>query len=205
MTQKVAIITSGTRGIGAAIAQAFQEAKDGLAVSLFFILFSCLFFTSALAADSRSLQQDSLSPQTYKRVVEETDFRQRTLTPDDFLIEMKKGAIILDLRAESAFNREHVQGAFYLGSDVREDKVGALVPNKQKKILIYCTNSLTPKEAMVMSRMISLTVVDLPQFEALGYKNVYRLEDYPSQKGLDKIPMVKGKLFQHENKKGDSQ
>jgi hypothetical protein len=113
-----------------------------------------------------------LSPEGYKRMVLRTEYDQHTVGIDKFL-ELKQDpkAVILDLRDEKQFQAGHIRGAKYLGADVEDKKLVELVPDKTTPILLYCTNSL------MLTRMISLTNVALPQILAHGYKNVYLLKD----------------------------
>ncbi len=113
-----------------------------------------------------------LSPEGYKRAVMQTDYDKHTVSIDKFL-ELKQDptAVILDLRDEKQYLAGHIRGAKHLGADVEDKKLAELVPDKETPILLYCTNSL------MLTRMMSLTNVALPQILAHGYKNVYLLKD----------------------------
>lgn len=80
-----------------------------------------------------------------------------------------ENTIILDLRRRDIYDHSHIKGAVHLGSDIDEKRLTEIVPNKDTRIIAYCSNSL------MATRMLSLTHTSLPQLHALGYKNAYML------------------------------
>lgn len=137
-------------------------------------------------------QLKTLSPEAYKKQVENTDFKAHTVNADKFLELMNDPkTVILDLRDETAYHRGHIRGAKQLGADIKANKLEKLAPDKTATVLLYCTNSL------YLVRQISETNVALPQMLALGYPNTYFLEDAArdtTRSGnidrTDKLPMV---------------
>ncbi len=95
--------------------------------------------------------------------------------------------VILDLRSLAEFEVSHIQGAKHLGADIDEKVLSDLVPSKDTRIILYCSNSL------YASRMISLTDMSLPQFHMLGYENSYMLGPVWGASGIapDFFPIVK--------------
>ncbi len=80
-----------------------------------------------------------------------------------------ENTVILDLRSLGAYNHSHIKGAAHLGADIDEKRLEEIVPSKDTRIIVYCSNSL------MATRMMSLTHVSLPQLHALGYRNAYML------------------------------
>ena len=80
-----------------------------------------------------------------------------------------ENTVVLDLRNVGAYNHSHIKGALHLGADIDESRLAEIVPNKDTRIIVYCSNSL------MATRMLSLTHTSLPQLHALGYENAYML------------------------------
>lgn len=150
-----------------------KSGQYGLAIAAFALITA----GTLKAAEPAQISKDEkellrvLSPEGYKRAVMQTEYDQHTVGIDKFLELMRDPkAVILDLRDEKQYQAGHIRGARHLGADVEDKKLAELVPDKETTILLYCTNSL------MLTRMISLTNVALPQILAQGYKNVYLLE-----------------------------
>lgn len=143
------------------------------------VIAACVIMTSGLAVGAEAVQPSKddqqklqvLTPEGYKRLVTRTEYDNHTVSLEQFLeLKQKPNAVILDLRDEKQYQAGHIRGAKHLGADVEDKKLAALVPDKDAPVLLYCTNSL------MLTRMISMTDVALPQILAQGYKNVYLLE-----------------------------
>ena len=117
----------------------------------------------------------------------------------------EENTIILDTRSKDAYDKFHIKGAVHIDfSDFTEFKLNELIPNKEKRILIYCANNfygdsqLVAKGGPANSKGIVLTVrppnpiiqylkvekskspvaLNIPTYINLyyyGYKNVYEL------------------------------
>ncbi len=148
-----------------------KSGQYALAIAAFMLL------TAAVAAEPAQAPADEkellrvLSPEGYKRAVMQTEYDKHTVGIDKFLELMREPkAVILDLRDEKQYQAGHIRNAKHLGADIEDKKLAELAPDKDAPILLYCTNSL------MLTRMISLTSIALPQVLAQGYKNVYLLE-----------------------------
>lgn len=125
--------------------------------------------TALSAEDKHALEV--LSPGAYQRHVAHTEYKKHTVGIDKFVELMRDPkAVILDLRDEKQYQAGHIRNAKHLGADIEDKKLAELVPDKATTILLYCNNSL------MLTRMIALTDVSLPQVLAHGYKNVYLLK-----------------------------
>ena len=132
----------------------------------------------------------------YKKTVKAIDYKKYEVSlPELEKLIGKKGVYVLDLRSEREYNEGHIKGALHMGSDISEEKVARLLPNKDATAIIYCTNNFYP------TRMLSLNNGCLPQFVTLGYKNVKVLQDL-WQGSFDKSrDFMKGPLWVKEDDK----
>ena len=106
--------------------------------------------------------------------------KDRLISTDQFNIMSKeKHTIILDTRSKKAFDDRHVKGAIHLNfSDFTEDKLTALIPDKNTRILIYCNNNFISTKQSFTLKMPPLAL-NIPTFINLygyGYKNIYELK-----------------------------
>lgn len=92
----------------------------------------------------------------------------------------KPNTIILDSRSAEAFAAGHIDGAINLPfSDFTDDKLAALIPDPEVRILIYCNNNFTDDAPPVPVKRSPLAL-NVPTFINLygyGYTNVYELGD----------------------------
>lgn len=140
-------------------------------------------FTTAWASPSHAV--DPVSFDEYKHGIQKIDWKAHEISFEQFKKESQNsGVVILDLRSEPEYQEGHFKGARLMGADIKEEKLKQLVPNKQSKIIVYCTNTFFP------SRRISLNNVCLPQLIALGYPNVFVIEEI-WHKNFDEITKLK--------------
>lgn len=108
-------------------------------------------------------------------------YRQQHLV---FLVdfnEMKAepGTIILDSRSAEAYAMGHIEGAINVNfSDFTEEKLAAVIPSKDTRILIYCNNNFEDDIAPVIlkSAPLALNVPTFINLYGYGYKNVFELK-----------------------------
>ncbi|MBP9092040.1 rhodanese-like domain-containing protein [bacterium] len=144
-----------------------------------------LLAISAFTWATPTLAIDPVSFDEYKSTVNKIDWKERVITFEQFQKDCQKpGVVILDLRSEAEYKHGHIKGALLMGADIKEEKLKQLVPNKKDKIIVYCTNNFFP------SRRISLNNVCLPQMIALGYANVFVLEEIWHQ-NFDQVEKLK--------------
>lgn len=97
------------------------------------------------------------------------DFNQMSADPD---------TIILDARSAYAFEMGHIAGAVNLPfSDFTDEKLAAVIPSKDTRILIYCNNNFSDDAEPIPLKRISLAL-NIPTFINLygyGYENIYEL------------------------------
>lgn len=128
---------------------------------------------------------DPVSFDQYKHGIQKINWKAHEISFEQFKKESQnRSVVILDLRSEAEYKEGHFKGARLMGADIKEEKLKQLVPNKQSKIIVYCTNTFFP------SRRISLNNVCLPQIIALGYPNVFVIEEI-WHKNFDEITKLK--------------
>jgi hypothetical protein len=86
--------------------------------------------------------------------------------------------ILLDTRSAEAFMLGHIDGAVNLNfSDFTDEKLAAVIGDKDTRILIYCNNNFSDNIAPVMLKRVELAL-NVPTFINLygyGYENIYEL------------------------------
>lgn len=144
-----------------------------------------LLAISSLVWAAPTLAVDPVSFEEYKNTVSKINWKDHTITFEQFQKDCQKpGVSVLDLRSEAEYKHGHIKGALHMGADIKEEKLKQLVPDKNCKIIVYCTNTFFP------SRRISLNNVCLPQIIALGYANVFVLEEI-WHKNFDDVEKLK--------------
>lgn len=76
--------------------------------------------------------------------------------------ESTKGAILLDVRSEVEYNRNHLLEAKNMDVSILEAKVEKFIRDKNQEIIVYCQSGTRSKEAMEI-------------LQKLGYTNVKNL------------------------------
>lgn len=106
--------------------------------------------------------------------------RETRLIPLDAFNAMasEPGTIILDTRSREAYEMGHLQGAINLPfSDFTDEKLAAVIPTKDTRVLIYCNNNFADNIAPVMVKKVELAL-NIPTFINLygyGYQELYEL------------------------------
>ncbi|MGH1457044.1 MAG: rhodanese-like domain-containing protein [Alphaproteobacteria bacterium] len=162
---------------------------SGIPAPIAFVLFIVVFFSLQSMVVRAQDGDDSIGPDVVKNVFQNFDYQKYNVNYDRFMEWYEdKDTIILDLRRRDIYERSHIKGAIHFGADIDEKKLAEIVPNKETRIIVYCSNSL------MATRMISLTHTSLPQFHALGYENTYMLDELWQKSNdfqiVDKLPMV---------------
>lgn len=82
-----------------------------------------------------------------------------------------EGAIVIDVRSEDEYMTSHLKDAVNVPLNEINEKVGGLVPDKDKNILLYCRSG---SRSFAGKRII----------KRMGYKNVYNLGSFKRAKRL---------------------
>jgi rhodanese-related sulfurtransferase len=76
----------------------------------------------------------------FLQLVNEARARVREVTIDEARQRLRQNpeAILLDVREESEWQKDHHPRAVYLGKGVLERDIETLIPNKEAEIIMYC-------------------------------------------------------------------
>ncbi|MBX2861597.1 MAG: rhodanese-like domain-containing protein [Vampirovibrio sp.] len=160
--------------------------------SRYFYKLNCVLLLVCLAvlpvnADVR----DIVTHDNYHDFAASLDAEAHEIELDKFLSLMQQdNVVVFDLRSRQQYERQHIQGAQHLGSDITAEKLQTLAPDKEATILLYCQYSFHPV------RMMSLTMLSMPQLVRHGYQHVYTLKPVwmgkmdRYEEALKKLPMT---------------
>ena len=76
----------------------------------------------------------------FLKIVEDAKSRVRELTVDDVKEKLDRGDqfILVDVREESEWNKDHLPGAIHLGKGVIERDVEQRLPDRSAELVLYC-------------------------------------------------------------------
>jgi rhodanese-related sulfurtransferase len=76
----------------------------------------------------------------FLKIVEDARSRVRELTVEDVKAKLDRGErfLLVDVREESEWNKDHLPGAIHLGKGIIERDVEARVPDTGAEIVLYC-------------------------------------------------------------------
>jgi len=76
----------------------------------------------------------------FLQIVDETRKRIREVTIDDIKakLDQKEKFLLIDVREESEFAKDHLPNAIHLGKGIIERDIEARVPDPQTPIVLYC-------------------------------------------------------------------
>jgi rhodanese-related sulfurtransferase len=101
----------------------------------------------------------------FLNLVNEAKSRIRELTVDQVKAKQDKGEsfLLIDVREESEWAKDHAAGAIYLGKGIIERDIEEKVPNKGQELVLYCGGGF--RSALVADNL-----------QKMGYTNVYSMD-----------------------------
>ena len=84
----------------------------------------------------------------YSKIIDCIDVRQNSMAPEQALKELEQGAVLIDVRSENEYRKEHITGASNIYLDNLKEELPLLVTDKETTILFYCTKGIKSKEAV---------------------------------------------------------
>ena len=117
----------------------------------------------------------------FLRIVDDVKTRVRETNVEEVKKKMESGGkfVLVDVREESEFAKDHLPGAIHLGKGVIERDIEARVPDLNAEIVLYCGGGF--RSALAADNL-----------QKMGYKNVismdggirdWREKGYPLTKG----------------------
>ena len=86
------------------------------------------------------------------------------ITYDKLIEKVKEGAILIDTRTKQEFVEEHLEGAILIPYYEISRRIGSIMPDKDRTIILYCKNG---------GRSIRAYQI----LTKLGYANIYNLQN----------------------------
>ena len=120
-------------------------------------------------------------PPRFLKIVDDAKTRVRETTADEVKTRMDHGEkfVLVDVREESEFAKDHLPGAIHLGKGVIERDIETRVPDVSTELILYCGGGF--RSALAADNL-----------QKMGYKNVismdggirdWREKGYPLKKG----------------------
>lgn len=103
--------------------------------------------------------------QRFLHIVDESRKRIKELTIDDVNQKLDRGEkfLLIDVREESEFARDHLPGAIHLGKGVIERDIEERVPDLAAPLVLYCGGGY--RSALAADNL-----------QKMGYRNVYSMD-----------------------------
>src|SRR5246500_5162455 len=130
-------------------------------------------------------------PPRFLKIVDDARTRIRETNVDDVQKKMDRGDkfLLVDVREESEFAKDHLPGAIHLGKGVIERDIEARVPDLNAEMILYCGGGF--RSALAADNL-----------QKMGYKNVISM-DGGIRGGMEKKFPVGG-VIGHERKIRDA-
>ena len=120
-------------------------------------------------------------PPRFLKIVNDAKARVRETTADEVKARLDRGekVVLVDVREESEFAKDHLPGALHLGKGVIERDIEARVPELDTELVLYCGGGF--RSALAADNL-----------QRMGYTNVismdggirdWREKGYPLSKG----------------------
>lgn len=117
----------------------------------------------------------------FLQVVNDARARVKEVTVDDVKAMMDKGEtfVLIDVREEGEFARDHVPGAVHLGKGVIERDIEAKVPDIGVKLVLYCGGGF--RSALAADNLQKMGYTNVISMD--GGIRVWREKQYPLTTG----------------------
>jgi rhodanese-related sulfurtransferase len=116
----------------------------------------------------------------FLKIVDDARARVRESTVDDVKAKMDRGEkfILVDVREESEFAKDHLPGALHLGKGVIERDIEAKVPDLNAPLVLYCGGGY--RSALAADNLQKMGYSDVISMD--GGIRVWREKNYPLSK-----------------------
>ena len=101
----------------------------------------------------------------FLKLVQDTKRGVKELTVDDVKAKLERGEtlLLIDVREESEYARDHLPGAAHLGKGIIERDIEARVPDTSAEIVLYCGGGF--RSALAADNL-----------QKMGYTNVWSMD-----------------------------
>ena len=101
----------------------------------------------------------------FLKLVQDAKTRVKELTVDDVKAKLDRGEkfLLVDVREESEYAKDHIPGALWLGKGIIERDIEGKVPDKGAEIVLYCGGGF--RSALAADNV-----------RKMGYANVYSMD-----------------------------
>ena len=101
----------------------------------------------------------------FLKIVQDAKSRVRELTVDDVKAKQDRGEkfLLVDVREESEWNKDHLPGAVHLGKGIIERDIEERVPDTAAEIVLYCGGGY--RSALAADNL-----------QKMGYTNVWSMD-----------------------------
>jgi rhodanese-related sulfurtransferase len=117
----------------------------------------------------------------FLKIVNDAKSRVKETTVDDVKQQLDNGdkVLLVDVREESEFARDHLPGAIHLGKGVIERDIEERVPDVKTSMILYCGGGF--RSAMAADNL-----------QKMGYTNVISMDGGVREWREKNYPMTKG-------------
>jgi rhodanese-related sulfurtransferase len=101
----------------------------------------------------------------FLKLVQDAKTRIKELTVDDVKAKLDRGEklLLIDVREESEYARDHIPGALALGKGIIERDIEDKVPDRKAEIILYCGGGF--RSALAADNL-----------QKMGYTNVWSMD-----------------------------
>src|ERR1700694_2504493 len=117
----------------------------------------------------------------FLKIVEDAKKRVRETTVDDVKAKMDRGeqVLLIDVREESEYAKDHLPGAVHLGKGIIERDIEQRVPDTSTHLILYCGGGF--RSALAADNLQKMGYTDVLSMD--GGVREWREKNYPMTRG----------------------
>ncbi len=117
----------------------------------------------------------------FLKIVDDAKTRVRETTVDDIKTRIDRGEqfVLIDVREESEYAKDHLPGSIHLGKGIIERDIETRVPDPNSLMILYCGGGF--RSALAADNL-----------QKMGYKNVISMDGGIREWREKNYPLVKG-------------
>ncbi|MCW4033394.1 MAG: rhodanese-like domain-containing protein [Candidatus Bathyarchaeota archaeon] len=106
------------------------------------------------------------------RIVDRDALKKKIDENEDF--------VLFDARTLKSYEKEHIIGAISLPVNEAEVRVGTIIPDKNKEIIVYCSSKYCPESSLLVEILVDLGYTNVAHYE--GGIDDWKEVGYPTEK-----------------------